>query len=309
MKRAILPILLSVATGAAAEGTPTPPVSAASELDPALVAIISDTHVNGLPPERLAGFSWEAGLLRRTVEEILSLRPLPANVISLGDNACLWGMPEDYALVAELLAPLETAGIRVTLAMGDHDRRDNFLAQWPRYAETSPVPGRIVSKVDTPYCTLLLLDTVNDDPIGFGEATRPGDLGDAQRKWLDAELGASTKPVIACGHHGPNQNKVNLAGTLLAAPVCKAYFHGDWHCWIPGFERIPGKGLIPSFTFPSTGHWGDIGFALLRTHPDRAVVELRQLDWFDERGPGHGGPFAEATVRDRAGQTATIPFQ
>ena len=285
--------------------------AAAPELDPTLVAIIADTHVNGLPAERLpewcAGFSHQAGLLRKTVEEILALRPLPANVIGLGDYAFLWGMPEDYALVEGILAPLERAGIRVTLAMGDHDRRDNFLAQWPRYAEESQVSGRIVTRVDTPHCLFLMLDTVNDDPIGFGEKTRPGDLGDAQRKWLEAELKAAGKPIIACGHHGPREDDVNLAGLLLASPACKAYFHGHWHRWLPSFERLPGKGLLPRYTFPSTGHWGDIGFALLRTYPDRAVLELRQHDLLGEGVQNDA--LRDAVLKDRSGQLATIPFR
>lgn len=69
----------------------------AQEFDPTLVAVIADTHVNGLPAERLPewcrGYSHQAGCLRKTVEEILALRPLPANVIGLGDYAYLWGMP------------------------------------------------------------------------------------------------------------------------------------------------------------------------------------------------------------------------
>lgn len=297
--------LVEPETAAAAAKTAEP------ELDPTLVAVISDTHVNGLPPERLpewcAGYSHQAGLLRKTVEEILALRPLPANVIGLGDYAFLWGMPEDYALVAELLAPLERAGIRVTLAIGDHDRRDNFLRQWPRYAEESQVSGRIVTRVDTPHCLFLMLDTANDDPIGFGEKTRPGDLGDAQRKWLEAELKAAGKPIVACGHHGPRENDVDLAGLLLESPACKAYFHGHWHRWLPSFERVPGKGLLPRYSFPSTGHWGDIGFALLRTYPDRAVLELRQHDLLGETIQNE--LFRDAMLGDRSGLRATIPFR
>ena len=313
MKRILSSILVFAACIAVGE-TPEPPQDAAApELDPTLVAVIADTHVNGLPAERIpewyGGYSHQAGCLRKTVEEILALRPLPANVIGLGDYAFLWGMAEDYALVAELLAPLERAGIRVTLAMGDHDRRDNFLAQWPRYAENAPVPGRIVSKVETPYCVILLADTVNDDPVVFGEGTKPGQVDDAQRKWLEAELAAAEKPVFVCGHHGPREGSVNLARMLLAAPACKAYFHGHWHRWSPGFERVPGKGLLPRYTLPSTGHWGDIGFALLRTYPDRAILELHQNDWFGEAGPGSGGTYRDALLKDRIGEVSTIPFR
>lgn len=204
-----------------------------NSLDDTLVAIIADTHVNGLPEERLpkwvASHSHQAGFLRKTVAEILSLRPLPANVIGLGDYAFLWGLPEDYALVDEILEPLERAGIRVTLAVGDHDRRDNFLDRWPRYAETTQVPERIVSKIDTPYCEIILLDTVNADPIGFGESTRPAQIGEAQFKWLDSELKEAAKPVIACGHHGSKGSGIYLAAHFLDASSCKAYLHGHWH--------------------------------------------------------------------------------
>ena len=295
-------LALSIMPHALADSAPT--------LDDTLVAIIADTHVNGLPPERLPGRYHQAGYLRKTVEDILSLRPLPANVIGLGDYAYLWGMAEDYALVGEILAPLERAGIRVTLAMGDHDRRDNFLAQWPRYAEESQVPGRIVTRVDTPHCLFLLLDTVNDDPIGFGEATRPSRIGDAQFEWLDAELKAASKPVIVCGHHGPTENNNGLAGFLLGKPSFKAYFHGNWHTWSPSYTRVPGNnpGIIPRIGFPSTGHWGDIGFALMRTFPDRAEIELRQNDLFGERGPDSAEAYRDAVVKDRAGLTVTIPF-
>ena len=239
-------LALSIMPHALADSAPT--------LDDTLVAIIADTHVNGLPPERLPGKYHQADYLRKTVEDILSLRP--------------------------------------------------------RYAEESQVPGRIVTRVDTPHCLFLLLDTVNDDPIGFGEATRPSRIGDAQFEWLDAELKAASKPVIVCGHHGPTENNNGLAGFLLGKPSFKAYFHGNWHTWSPSYTRVPGNnpGIIPRIGFPSTGHWGDIGFALMRTFPDRAEIELRQNDLFGERGPDSAEAYRDAVVKDRAGLTVTIPF-
>lgn len=77
----------------------------------------------------------------------------------------------------------------------------------------------------------------------------------------------------------------------------------------PGFTRIPGRGMFPSIGFPSTGHWGDIGFALMRTFPDHAEVELRQSDLFGESGPGSIGGFRNAVLKDRKGATVTIPFR
>ena len=55
---------------------------------------------------------------------------------------------------------------RKILIMGNHDRRDNFLQVWPEYAKTSPVKGRIVSKVEMPHVDLLMLDTLNGPSDG-----------------------------------------------------------------------------------------------------------------------------------------------
>ncbi len=286
--------------------------STAPRHDPNLVAFISDLHVNGMAEGKPGKDCHQAEYLRKTVAEILALDPLPANVICCGDIAFLYGLPQDYALAKTILQPLYDAGIKVTLGMGDHDRRDNFLAVWPEYAESSPVPGRIVSEVALDGLDILLLDTVNDDPIGIGEGTRPGDLGDAQRRWLETRLASAENPVILCGHHAYQEQKGNAkilsTERLLATPLFKGYIHGHHHRWVAGWDRVVGRGLIPRYTLPSTGHWGDIGWCLLRVCGDHAVLELRQSEWFGERGPGSGGAVGEAFVRDRAGQHATIPL-
>ena len=109
-------------------------VKKACRHDASLVALISDLHINGLKAE-FPAHCYEEECLRKTVAAILALDPLPANVVCFGDIAYHWGQPEDYPLVASILKPLEDAGIKLTLGMGNHDRRDNFLAQWPEYAK------------------------------------------------------------------------------------------------------------------------------------------------------------------------------
>ena len=275
--------------------------------DPNLVAFISDLHVNG------TGKTHQADFLRKTVAEILAEDPLPANVVCCGDIAWLWGLPKDYELVKAILQPLYDAGIKVTLGIGDHDRRDNFLAVWPEYAESSPVPGRIVAEVSLDGLDLIVLDTVNDDPIGFKEETRPADLGEAQRRWLESRLASATKPFILCGHHAPVERKGNARilqmERLLENPFFKCYIHGHNHRWYPSWDRVPGRMLAPRVTLPSTGHWGDIGWCLMRVCGDHATLELRQNDWFGEKGPGSGGALGKAIVGDRVGQRITIPLE
>ncbi|MBR4755384.1 MAG: metallophosphoesterase, partial [Bacteroidales bacterium] len=97
--------------------------------DENLVAIISDLHTNpgGYQPARL----------ERTIADILALNPCPRNIIALGDLAYLTGKPSEYALLKEILKPLEGSGIRLTMAMGNHDKRKNFAEAFPEYAAAS----------------------------------------------------------------------------------------------------------------------------------------------------------------------------
>ena len=52
--------------------------------DPGLVALVSDLHVNGLN-EEVPTRCYEEVCFRKTVEAILALAPLPANVVCFGD--------------------------------------------------------------------------------------------------------------------------------------------------------------------------------------------------------------------------------
>ena len=80
----------------------------APRFDDNLVCFISDLHVN--PP------GYQPARLERTIADILTLDPLPRNVIALGDLAYLTGRKEEYARLKEIIAPLEAAGIQLTTA-------------------------------------------------------------------------------------------------------------------------------------------------------------------------------------------------
>ena len=275
--------------------------------DPCLVALVSDMHVNGLKDE-VPTHCYEEVCLRKVVASILALDPLPANVVCFGDIAYHWGQPEDYPLAASILKPLEDAGMRLTLGMGNHDRRDNFLAQWPEYAKTSPVTGRIVSKVGLPHVDLLMLDTLNALEVEKNKKSNPGELDNAQREWLAETLKAATKPILTCAHHKPNEGKVDLAKLLLESAACKGHIHGHWHKW--GRDIIHNgwnpHNLKPMVGLPSTGHWGDIGFATMRVFPDRVEITNLQNDFFFTGGPGDGQPMRDDIVRELNDQKVTL---
>ena len=117
--------------GAAATAMPATLTSCAApaakkwkgKFDENLVCIISDLHT--------CPGSYQPDKLRRTVADILAMNPRPRNLISLGDNAYLTGKDEEYALLKEILAPLEGSGIVFTMAHGNHDRRENFVKFFP----------------------------------------------------------------------------------------------------------------------------------------------------------------------------------
>ena len=60
---------------------------------------------------------------------------------------------------------------------------------------------------------------------------------------------------------------------------------------------------------PSTGHWGDIGYCLLREYPDRAELSLVQYDYFSPSPPpadSAPNPAWQAIVSDNAGKRCTF---
>ena len=258
--------------------------------DASLVALLSDCHVGNWNSPSYQGVKFSECIAR-----VLALDPLPARMIIPGDLAYLWGRREDYALAKKLLQPVVDAGIEVTIGMGNHDRRENFLEFWPEYADRTLVPGKIVSKVRGLHFDYIMLDTL-DQPVATDRWITPGVLDDNQRDWLRAECAAATRPLIVMAHHpaielgvpgksGP-KSALDFGEVILgkkSAPTkCCGFIHGHDHYWYvtrslkPWYESRVGR----TASLPSTGHWGDIGYALLRESPDRAVVSLVQYDYF-----------------------------
>lgn len=253
-------------------------------LDENTVVFLSDLHANpeGYQPERLD----------RCVAEVLALNPLPANVICLGDLAYLTGRPEEYETVAACLKPLEDAGIKLTLAMGNHDRRENFAQVFPEQAASSLRPGRLVHNVETPYLDFLVLDSLHE-----GEDTSTwiteGEMPAEESEWLASVLEAYEKPVIVCSHHPIYE--LGLAKILTSSPTCCGYIHGHDHVWREDFARFnySKNRIVRTLCLPSTGHWGDIGFTVLKMDPDKAVATLHEMEFFPSKPQDEGEPPAQ----------------
>lgn len=270
-----------------------------SEFDENLMVFFADTHISGT-----AQSEYQGNELIQTVANVLSLRPLPRNVCVFGDFAHLFGFKADYEAAAKIIAPLSDAGIKVTIAMGNHDRRSPFLEIYPDYAKTTKVPGRIVSIVSTQHADFILLDSLREGLV-------EGKLNDDQQEWLSSTLKNYTKPVFIGSHHPLHE--LGIAENLFSSPMVAGYIHGHNHRWLKTWKTRNWSDAytLRQLCLPSTGHWGDIGYTLFRVQSDRAVAELRQHDFFFPKPtsrPEEAPPEWAIYVEENKGQQCTFLF-
>ncbi|MBR5541327.1 MAG: metallophosphoesterase [Bacteroides sp.] len=247
------------------------------KIDPAKAVLMSDIHIcgeleDGVPKH----YPYNPTSLKLRVAEILSMRRLPAHVLVFGDVAWDYGLEEDYRYASQLLQELTEAGIRVTLALGNHDRRAPFFKVFPEYAKSTLVEGRVVSIVEMPDVDIVLLDSLSERPnLKLRQSTTvSGEINQAQIDWLCEFLKGHTRPVILGAHHPLNEMK-NLEGVIAESPSVVGYVYGHTHLWNKSVRIIrPRKGLhmVPTVGLPAT-FYGDIGFAILHSTPEAVTFE------------------------------------
>ena len=244
---------------------------AKGRFDDNLIVFISDLHTNpdGYQPEKLC----------KVVSSILAMKPLPRNVIALGDLAYLTGQPCEYAGLKPILAPIEEAGITLTLAMGNHDRRKEFGEAFPTHAAKSLMKDRYVYIVETPNADFIVLDSLQE---GEDKSTwiTEGALNDEEKAWLENTLANYQKPVFVCAHH--TLGETGITKMLSTSPTCCGYIYGHCHRWRKDWTEVWGKGtrVVRTLCMPSTGHWGDIGFVTMQLDSEKAVATLHESEFF-----------------------------
>lgn len=318
-RRGFLRMLGAAGAAAAMPSLPAAAAAAAGRRhDPALTLLFSDSHVNG---SRDAGLPhYQAERLEKAVSRVLAMDPLPARAVFFGDMAYLWGMKEDYALAAKILKPLRDAGIGLTVGMGNHDRRSAFLESFPEFAKTTKIPGRIVSVVDAGDADIIMLDGLQGSDTRGRRDMGPGSgsLCKDQQDWLMAELPKWRRPVFVCSHWTSGDFTVGekkMHKFLIDIPAVAGYIHGHDHFWktYVRWESWKSPRILKSLCLPSTGHWGDIGWALMRTSSDKATVSLDIDDWyFPEPRPGlPGADFAlwKKNLEEKRGLTCTFTLK
>lgn len=246
-------------------------------IDQTKCVLLSDIHIcgeleNGIPKH----YPYNPTCLKLRITEILAMKRLPAHVLVFGDVAWDHGLEEDYQYAGQLLKELEEAGIRVTLGLGNHDRRMPFFKTFPSYNDSTKVPGRVVSVIEMPDVDIVLLDSLAELPnLKLHQSTTvSGEINEEQIEWLRSFLKGRTRPVILGAHH-PLQEMSNLRNLISESPIVAGYIYGHTHIWNKSAYIIrPRKGIhmIPTVGLPAT-FYGDIGFAVLHSTPEAAIFE------------------------------------
>lgn len=275
--------------------------------DPNLTVLLSDCHINGRPD---VDEHYQGGELTKTIGEILKLDPLPARAVIFGDLARSAGSVADYTLAKRLLRPLVDAGIELYNGMGNHDTVKPFLEVFPECGKIVRIPNEIVFTVDAGAVDFIMLDV-----LAGGREKDKSCISAAQQDWLAEALPKWKKPVFVCSHYGAGAVKVHgkrLHELMLASPMTAGYIHGHDHRWRRDFMSKGWKSprVIKTLCLPSTGHWGDIGWALMRTGGRKARVELHQRDfWFpikDSPEPGADHEMWRLNTAENQGASCTF---
>lgn len=264
--------------------------AADAPVDPNRFVLLADTHVCEDGNKVLRDTN-PCENFRHARAQYQAVNARPAGVIVAGDCAFLKGEPGDYERLKELVDPIP---MPVTFALGNHDHREHLWAAFPEHkARRSPVAERHVTLIQAPHADWFVLDSLDQTN------STPGRMGEAQLKWLAAELDRRPdKPALVLAHHYPlpkdDPAKLKSAlldtdalfGVILPRKRVKAYVYGHSHRWehakIEGLHLVNLAALAWLFDPAQPRGWADA-----HLEPDGIRLTLQCLD---PAHPAHGRP-------------------
>lgn len=234
---------------------------------PFVLAQVSDLHIRagGALACRVVDTT---PMLCACVRHILALGRRPDAVVLSGDLVDA-GLPEEYAALRELLAPLP---MPLYLMPGNHDERDALRSGFPEHAYLRQSANFVQYVIEDHPLRLVALDTLIPGQTG-------GELCEERLGWLDRVLArAPQKPAVVFMHHPPFRTLVGsmdkhaligreaLEAVIRRHPQVQAVLSGHVHRPI---ETCFG-GTLAS-TAPSAAH--QIALDLGVEAPGRLVLE------------------------------------
>lgn len=249
--------------------------------DAASFALLADPHIaaDAAKVHRDVNMSEH---FRAVAREIVGLPERAARVFVVGDCAFNAGEAADYAQVSSLLDPLRADGLNLTLALGNHDQRENFWqALESQKAARRPVAHKQVAFIKTKHLNWLVLDSLETT------LQTPGALGADQLQWVAKTLDANTKiPTVLLIHHNPGEdNKIGglkdteaLLEIIRPRKQVKAWIYGHTHNWKVTQDQS-GVHLVNLPPVAYIFRDGDpAGWVHATTRPDGMKLELRAID-------------------------------
>jgi 3',5'-cyclic-AMP phosphodiesterase len=255
-------------------------LAATKPKDPDFWALLSDTHISAHAAHIERGVNMTENL-RKTAGELVRLPNRPAGVFVTGDCAFNSGETGDYSRFRELLNPMREEGMRVHLALGNHDNRERF---WDvlvaEKAVNRPLPDKQVALLRSRRANWFVLDSLEKT------MSTPGLLGHEQLDWLARTLDANpNKPALVLIHHNPWLNgNMGLKDTPALLEIIrprkqvKAYIYGHTHTWKvePDDSGIHLVNLPPVAYVFQEGE--PSGWVRTTLHADGMRLELRCVD-------------------------------
>jgi hypothetical protein len=262
--------------------TLTPHLHAAMRrTDASSFALLADTHIAAESAVVHRGVNMSEHF-RAVAREIIGLPERAARVFIVGDCAFSAGEPADYVQLSSLLDSLRADRLNLTLALGNHDQRENFwTALESQKAARRPIAQKQVAFIKTKHLNWLVLDSLEKT------LQTPGALGADQLEWVEKTLDANQKmPTVIVVHHNPGEdNKIGglkdteaLLEIIRPRKQVKAWIYGHTHNW-KVTEDSSGIHLVNLPPVSYIFREGDpAGWIHATTRPDGMKLELRAID-------------------------------
>ena len=156
-----------------------------------LIAHISDFHVFATTSETSIVREDAADAARKIIADIAAFIPKIEAIMFTGDLTD-GGSSEDYALLADILSPID---VPIFVVPGNHDNRDGLRAM---FDEKLPFEPGVFLNYEAQFkdIRILALDTLLDGQI-------QGGLDPTQLAWLEGKLAAPTKELTLILMHHP----------------------------------------------------------------------------------------------------------
>ncbi len=180
------------------------------------IAQISDLHVAA--EGKTLGVAPMAENLGKVVAHVNGLAP---DLVLVSGDITHDGSIAEATRAAQILAELRAP---YYILPGNHDTRATLRHAMPAATLPAPEAGHLSYALSFPQLRILMLDSTDPDAPN-------GRICPARAAWLEAELAASTTPVVIVMHHPPlrfgveETDKPPLAGANLLAEVVARHGH------------------------------------------------------------------------------------